>query len=196
MKSKVPLAKFIRSSHGYDDWTMAEVLISTQGEAWTISRRYRDFSQLDKRFKWLDFKMPTPLPAKRWVNHATDEKFLEEVGDQVWRFDPSWVRREGESAVLRQGGAMGVWLAHVVMGLCLMQRRAGLEAYLVEAVAAANESPTVLGKPLMSFLDDDCLKIGMPDRFCKDQNEEETEEEKERESFDQLSKAVGGFVYM
>lgn len=57
----------------------AEILISTQGEAWTVLRRYRDFSQLDKRIRWVGIKMPKPLPPKSWVNSAGDERFLEEV---------------------------------------------------------------------------------------------------------------------
>lgn len=66
----------------------------------------------------------------------------------------------------------------------------------MEAINAAQESPSVLGRALVSFLDNDVLRVGVVGHgeggaLLDDPTNETDEVDKERESFDQLGKAVG-----
>jgi len=137
-----------------------EIVISTPVEAWAVTRRYRDFSQLNKRLRWLGILTPEPLPPKRWARMTMTTTTTLDVN-------------------------------------FLDERREGLESYLLAAVKAAQESPLVLGKPLMHFLDGDSheLRIGTADGVGPDiLLEEEEGVDKEGESLDRLSKAVGGML--
>jgi hypothetical protein len=89
------------------------------------------------------------------------------------------------------------WVSHAKSEKFLDERRLALEAYLLAVVRAAHESPTVLGKTMMHFLDYEAygLCIGALASTAGNEGLDENEEDedvKETEEFEQLTKALQG----